>query len=82
MREENKWTSLPVPSTIPSRRGFGATALGEKIYVAGGRNNGGWQLCSAEVHDRILNKWSPLPDIEKKHDGCAVTSRHCLILSF
>ena len=36
MSEENKWKSLPSMET--PRRGYGATVLGEKIYVAGGDN--------------------------------------------
>ena len=71
MREENKWKSLTPMRT--SRKWFGATAIEEKIYVAGGENRSG-ALSSADVYDIKLNKWSPLPDMEKKRYDCAIAS--------
>ena len=57
-----------------SRLLSGATAFGDKIYVAGGRNNQHIPLSSVEVYDSKLNKWSPLPDMEKKRYDCAIAS--------
>ena len=69
MREENKWKSFTSMET--PRKWFGATALGEKIYVAGGCTG---SISSAEVYDIKTKKWSPLPDMKETREGCAVTS--------
>ena len=56
------------------RDGFGATEIGDKIYVAGGFDENNNDLSSAEVYDSKSNKWSHLPDMNEKRDYCAVTS--------
>ena len=62
MSEENRWESLPSMQT--SRCWFGATAIGEKIYIAGGCNYQRIPLSSVEVYDIKLNKWSRLPNMK------------------
>ena len=72
MNEANKWkilTSMETP-----RRWFGATAIGENIYYAGGFNCAERFLSSVEVYNSKLNEWSSLSDMKRKRDGCAVTS--------
>ena len=56
------------------RRWFGATAVGEKIYIAGGHNRRYMGLSSAEVFDSVSKKWSQLPDMDQERWACAVTS--------
>ena len=76
MSEGNKWKRIA--SMESPRQGFGATAIGEKIYVAGGWNTDGWntndELSSAGVYDSKSDTWSPLPDMNEKRGGCGVTS--------
>ena len=56
------------------RENFGATAIGEKIFIAGGFNNHGRLISCAEVYDSTSNEWSPLPDMREKRWGCSVVS--------
>ena len=79
INKTEKWTSLPSMKT--PRKWFGATAIGDKIYVAGGRNNvaGGQNsndeyLSSAEVYDSTSRKWWTLSNMKKNHWGCGVTT--------
>ena len=62
MRKENRWKSLLSMET--PRCLFGATAIGEKIYIAGGCNYQRIPLSSVEVYDIKLNKWSRLPNMK------------------
>ena len=79
MSEENKWKLLP--SIEFPKFGFGAAAIRDKIYIAGGYSKDEWELSSAELYDIKLNKWSPLPDMEEKRPSCAVTSLHGKVYS-
>ena len=72
IHETKKWKTLP--SMITPRLYFGATAIEDKIYLAGGRDEQYRRFSSAEVYDCKSNKWSPLPNMNKKRSGCGVTS--------
>ena len=75
INETEKWTRLPLMNT--PRAVFGATAIGEKIYIAGGWNSNYEYLeyfSDVEVYDRKSNKWSRLSNMKKKRGFCAVTS--------
>ena len=72
MREENKWKLIPSMET--PRYWFGATAIGENIYVAGGCNNQYKSLSSVEVYDSKINKCPSLLDMTNKRHRCTVTS--------
>ena len=72
IHETRNWTALP--SMITPRYHFGATAIGEKIYIAGGRKRNDGSLSSAEIFDSKSNECIPLPDMKEKRSGCAVVS--------
>ena len=62
-------SSMQIP-----RHWFGATSIDEKIYVAGGINEHEKELSHVEVYDTISNKWTALPGIDHKREGCAVAT--------
>ena len=68
---DEKWKYLPSMKT--PRSWFGATAIGEKIYIAGGLN-GTRKFSSAEIFDSTSNKWFSLPDMKENRGFCAVVS--------
>ena len=71
--KENQWKDIECMNI--SRLYFGATSIGEKIYVMRGSSNSDDRfLCSGEVYDSNCNKWSLLPDMKRSRRGCAVTS--------
>ena len=72
MRKGNKCKSISSMKT--PRLYFGATAIGEKLYVVGGCFTMSDDLSSAEVYDRRSNMWSTLPDMNEYRNGCGVAS--------
>ncbi len=54
MNKAEKWKTIP--SMKNPRSGFGATAIGEKIYVAGGHNEQNRFLSFTEVYDTKSNE--------------------------
>ncbi len=72
INETETWRTISSMNT--SRQYFGVTSIRENIYVAGGYNLKNKFLSSCEVYDSKSNKWSPLPDMNEKREGCAVVS--------
>ena len=59
------------------RQWFGATSTNNgKIYVTGGSSfvKDPVMLSSAEVYDTVSNKWTSLPNMDEKREGCAAVS--------
>ena len=74
-----KWKKTASMET--PRDKFGATAIEEKIYVAGGfniddddDNDNYGKLSSVEVYDSIFNEWSPFPNMNHKRAGFGLKS--------
>ena len=67
-----KWKPLACMKT--TRYNFGATVIGEKIYVAGGFDSDCERLSSAEVYDSKSNEWLSSPNMNEKRVCCCVTS--------
>ena len=60
---DDAWTALPdLPQTFPQRNHLAATAIAGKIYVAGGRYNGGGfgdpRTDSLDIFDPVAGAWS------------------------
>ena len=70
--DTKKWISLH--PMLAERCGFGATVVGNKIYVVGGFNNEHGVLNAGEVYDPMKQSWSLLPFMKEKRDGCAATT--------
>lgn len=71
--DSNKWTTkanIPTPRTY----GFGLSALNDKIYCFGGRNNNNSPVAANECYDVPTNTWttkSPMPNPTADMSGSA-----------
>ena len=72
MNEAKKWISIT--SMIKPRHWFGAVAVDEKIYVAGGYNERDRELSHVEVYDTISKTWETIPGMNIKREGCAAAT--------
>ncbi|KAG6548410.1 hypothetical protein Mapa_009896 [Marchantia paleacea] len=63
----NKWDARR--KMVPARSWHAATAIGDRIYVAGG-SSPHTILHSAQVYDVSSDSWSPLPDMEHRRFSC------------
>lgn len=60
---DDQWSELPnLPSTFNQRNHLAAAAIGGKVYVAGGRYDGGGfgspRTASLDIYDPATNEWS------------------------
>ncbi|XP_037423902.1 F-box/kelch-repeat protein At1g26930-like [Triticum dicoccoides] len=67
----NSWTWLADVMNNP-RYWFGSASVGEKAYVAGGKDSSsGNVLSSAEMYDSEKHTWTPLPSMNRARYGCS-----------
>jgi N-acetylneuraminic acid mutarotase len=71
---DNMWTTLPdLPQAFPERNHLAATAIGGKIYVAGGRYNGGGfgspRTASLDIFDPATGMWTRGMDMLRPRGG-------------
>nr|UBY06950.1 NBS-LRR disease resistance protein [Dasypyrum villosum] len=65
----NSWTGLADAMNTP-RYSFGSATVGEKAYVAGGRDSYR-VLSSAEMYDSDKDTWTPLASMNRARNGCS-----------
>src|SRR6185503_10816232 len=73
---DNAWTPLEkLPAAVPDRNHIAMAAIGGKIYVAGGRYNGGTvsspRTDALDVYDPIAKTWTPKKAMRRPRGGVA-----------
>ncbi|VAI00352.1 unnamed protein product [Triticum turgidum subsp. durum] len=66
----NSWTWLAHEMNTP-RYWFGSASVGEKAYIAGGRDSSHSVLSSAEMYDSEAHTWTLLPSMNRARYGCS-----------
>jgi N-acetylneuraminic acid mutarotase len=71
---DDEWTVLPdLPESFPGRNHLAATAIGGKVYVAGGRYDGDGfsspMTRSLDIYDPVSNGWTKGADLPRERGG-------------
>jgi N-acetylneuraminic acid mutarotase len=71
---DDEWAVLPdLPQSFPGRNHLAATAIGGKVYVAGGRYDGDGfsspMTRSLDIYDPVTNGWTKGADLPRERGG-------------
>ena len=62
---------------MPKKRYYsGVAALGNKVYVTGGKDDWLWSLSSVDCYDPDSNTWSPVANMNIARYGHSLVSLH------